>query len=184
MCTERLTPRNTARSLLLTPALLFILIGAERADAQARFTLSKAYLDAGNNVHLAYTDGDEVQPPQEKGQAGCEQLKVAEDKLTVGWLVDFENELTTYPIALTLVVFRDKKMLQRFADLDVDVIEDWHFWAGGKQVAFVTNALHGGGRAHYELHDLEKGALLGKWDGALNQRSPAWTRGLWDEDAE
>jgi hypothetical protein len=176
-------PRNDVRSLLLTPALLFILIGAERADAQARFTLSKAYLDADNNVHLAYTDGDEVHP-KEKGQAGCESLKVAEDKQTVGWLVDFENELTTYPIALTLVVFRDKKVVQRFGDSDTDVIEDWHFWAGGKQVAFVTNALHGGGRAHYELHDVEKGTLLGKWDGPLNQASPAWARGLWDEDAE
>jgi hypothetical protein len=120
--------------------------------------------------------------PADKGQVSCEALKVAEDKVTSGWLLDFENDGTASPVAMTLVVFPDKKVLRRFGDLDI--IEDWRFWAGGKQVALVTNALHGGGRARYELHDVEKGTLVGKRDGALNERSPAWTRGLWDEDAQ
>jgi hypothetical protein len=174
--------RHRFPSLLLAPALLLILFGACWAGAQTKLTLSDAYLDIRSSVHILYSDGAQVQPPKEKGQASCESLKVAEDKETVGWLVDFENDGTSY--ALTLIVFRDKKVLQRFGDSDVDVIEDWQFRAGGKQVAFVTNALHGGGRAHYELHDVEKGTLLAKWDGPLSERSPAWTRGLWDQDAE
>lgn len=174
--------RHRFPSLLLAPALLLILFGACRAGAQTKLTLSNAYLDSRSGVHILYSDGAQVQPRKEKGQASCESLKVAEDKETVGWLVDFENDGTSY--ALTLIVFRDKKVLQRFGDSEVDVIEDWQFRAGGKQVAFVTNALHGGGRAHYELHDVEKGTLLAKWDGPLSERSPAWTRGLWDQDAE
>lgn len=176
-------PKNVMRSLLLMPTLLAILIGSGLARAQNTLTLDKAYLDEGNEVQLVYSDGARLQPPREKGQAGCESLRVADDKHAAGWLVDFENEAATYPIALTLVVFRDKKVLQRFGE-DADVIEDWRFWDGGKQVAFVTNALHGGGRAHYELHDVDKGTLLAKWEGPLNQHSPAWTRGMWDQDAE
>ena len=175
-------PSHSTRLRLAIPGMLLILAGAGRVRAQSDAKLSKAYLDS-ETVHLLYTDGDKVQPPRENGQASCESLKVAENKETVGWLVDFENDGTSYPVALSLVVLRGKKIVQRFGS-DLDPIEDWQFRAGGKQVAFVTNALHGGGRAHYELHDAEKGTLLDKWDGPLNRRSPAWTRGLWDEDAE
>jgi len=174
----------STRLPFLIPTLLFTSLGARLGGAPTAVKLSKAYIDDASRVHLVYSDGRQIQPPREKGQAGCESLKIADDGQTVGWLVDFDNAGLTYPIALSLVVFRDGKVPQHFGDLDVDVIEDWQFHAGGKQVAFVTNAFHGGGRAHYELRDVEKGTLLAKWDGPLNQRSPDWTRGLWDEDAE
>jgi hypothetical protein len=171
------------RSKSLVSALLLALIGASPAAPQTASRLTKAYLESGK-VHLVYNDGKETEPPPEKGQVSSESLRVAEDQETAGWLADFDNDGLTYPVAQALVIFRDKKVLQRFGELDVDVIEDWQFRAGGRQVAFVTNAFHGGGRAHYELRDVEKGTLLAKWDGPLNDKSPAWTRGLWDEDAE
>ena len=173
-------PRENA---ILASALLLSLIGAGRASAQGGPGIAKAYLNSSNNVEIVYSDGARIEPPREKGQAGCESLRVADDRQTAGWLVDFENDGTSYPVALSLVIFRHKNVLQRFGE-DVDVIEDWRFRAGGKQVAFVANALHGGGRAHYELRDVENGALIAKWDGPLKGKSPAWTRGLWDEDGE
>lgn len=173
---------NLARGLLSALVLPLILISASRASAQTTLTVSKAYLDSGNEVHVLYSNGERIEPPRETGQVSCESPKVAQDNQTVGWLVTFENDGTSYPVPLDLLVFRGKKVVQRFGG-DLAPIEDWHFWSGGKQVAFVTNALHGGGHAHYELHDIEKGTLLAKWDGPLNQRAPAWTRGLWDEDA-
>lgn len=173
---------DLVRVLLVELPLLLVLMGMGQARAQVKPTVSRAYLDSAKGIRIVYADGEQVQPLREKDQASCESLKLAEDKQTVGWLVDYESDGTTYPVALTLIVFRDKKVLRRF-DSDLDPIEDWHFQAGGKQVAFVTNALHGGGRAHYELHDSAKGTLLAKWDGPLNQQSPAWLRGLWDEDA-
>jgi hypothetical protein len=176
--------KRVAGLLLFIPTTLLIPIGAGVAGPQAKLAVSKAYLDSNNNVHIAYSDGEEIQPPPDKGQVSCESLKVAEDKEATGWLVDFDNDGATYPVAMTLVVFRDRKVLHRFGGSDVDIVGDWQFWSGGKQVAFVTNAFHGGGRAHYELHDVEKGTLLAKWEGPLTAKSPAWTRGLWDEDAE
>jgi hypothetical protein len=172
---------TACRRLLSALVFPLILIGAGRSSAQAPLAVSKAYLDSGS-VHILYTDGEQIQPIAEKEQASCESLKVAEDNQTVGWLVDFENPGTSYPVPLDLVVFRNKKAIQRFGG-DLAPIEDWRFVERGKQVAFVTNALHGGGRAHYELHDAGKGTLLAKWDGPLTGESPAWTRGLWDEDA-
>ena len=167
---------------VLTSTLLLSLIATGRASAQNGPSLQKAYLDSSNNVVIVYSDGGRAEPPKDKGQAGCESLKVAEDGKTVGWLVDFENDGTSYPVALSLVIFRDKRILQQFGG--TDVIEDWQFRAGGTQLAFVTNALHGGGRAHYELRDLAKGTLIAKWDGPAGPKSPAWMRGLWDQDAE
>lgn len=162
-------------------AFLSILICAGQVRAQFK-SVSRAYLDSAQVIHVVYSDGEQLQPPPEKGQASCESPKVAEDKQTVGWLVDYKNDYISYPIPLTLIVFRGRKVLQRFGG-DLDPIEDWHFQAGGGQVAFVTNALHGGGRAHYELRDVQNGSLVAHWDGPLNQKAPAWTRGLWDEDA-
>lgn len=173
---------NLARGLLSPLVLSLILMGAERACAQATLTVSKAYLDSRNEVHILYSNGEQIQPPRETGQVSCESLKVADDNQTVGWLVDFENDATSYPVPLDLLVFRGKRVLQRLGG-DLAAIEDWRFLERGKQVALVTNTVHGGGHAHYELRDTEKGTLLAKWDGTLNQRSPAWTRGLWDQDA-
>ena len=169
---------------VLNSGLLLILIGTSRASAQNAPSIQKAYLDSANNVVIVYSDAGLAKPAKEKGQAGCESLKVAEDRKTVGWVVDFENDGTSYPIALSLIIYRDKHILQQFGGTDVDVIEDWQFRGGGTQVAFVTNALHGGGRAHYELRDIGKGTLVAKWDGRAGPKSPAWTHGLWDEDAE
>lgn len=55
---------------------------------------------------------------------------------------------------------------------------DWHFEAGGKQVAFSTNTVHGDLALQYELWDTHTGRLLDKWDGKLTDEAPSWTRRL------
>jgi hypothetical protein len=42
----------------------------------------------------------------------CERPIVAEDKQTVGWLIDYENCCTSYPIPLTLVIFRSGEIIR------------------------------------------------------------------------
>jgi len=126
------------------------------------------------------SDGKVIIPPPEKGQAGVDFLKIADDKHTAGWLVDEKiDDGTSYPIALTLVVYRSGKILHRFGD--GMVIANWCFLEGGEQVAFYTNTLHGDLAPHYELHGVASGRLVGKYDGHPGPHAPAWTRDLADQ---
>jgi hypothetical protein len=58
------------------------------------------------------------------------------------------------------------------------LIGDWRFLEGGTQVAFCSNSPHGDNTPHYELRDVETGRLIGKWDGHLTEKAPAWTKGM------
>ena len=54
------------------------------------------------------------------------------------------------------------------------MIANWHFEAGGKQVAFSTNTVHGDLAPQYELRDTRTGRLISSSDGHLTGKSPAW----------
>jgi len=137
-------------------------------------TISKAYIDNNGNVHVVDGDGIDTKPPKEKGQASSDSIIVADDKQTVGWLAQFPNCCTSYPIALTLVIWRDGAIVHRFGD--GLLIADWHFVDGGKQVAFYSNTVHGDFAPHYELRDMKSGRLLGKWHGELTKDAPKWAQ--------
>ena len=100
---------------------------------------------------------------------------ISDDDRAVGWLADSDFCCTSYPISLALVIYRPGKSLRQFTG-DGRAIFDWHFLAGGRQVAFYQDFPHGTPAPPYELHDVETGNLLGKWDGALTN-PPKWTRG-------
>src|ERR1700674_47784 len=156
-------------------------ISAAPAQTGKTVTLAKIYTDsATGRVHIVDSDGKVIIPPPEKGQAGVDFLKIADDKHTAGWLVDEKiDDGTSYPIALTLVVYRSGKILHRFGD--GMVIANWCFLEGGEQVAFYTNKLHGDLAPHYELHGVASGRLVEKYDGHPGPHAPAWTRDLADQ---
>jgi hypothetical protein len=144
-------------------------------DARAS-SIAAIFAVAGSGVRVIHGDGKEVRPPQEKAP-DCKSMQISEDKLAVGWLLDFEFCCTSYPISLELVIYRIGKPLRRFTG-DGRTIFDWHFVAGGKQVAFYQDFLHGTPSQHYELRDVESGRLVGKWDGEITSKAPVWVRGL------
>ncbi len=162
--------------LLLLPAFPSAFLQSAKSTS-----VTRVYSDPAGRVHIVDSDGNDVTPPLEKDQANATEAKIADDKQTVGWLVEYKiDDGTSYPIALTLVLYRSGKILHRFETSMV--IADWQFVEGGRQVAFYTNTLHGDLGAHYELHDVSSGRLLAQYDGHRGAKAPAWARGLDDPE--
>ena len=138
--------------------------------------VTRVYLDASQILHIVEQNGKEVVPPKEKDQVAFSSPAIAPDRKTVGWLVDVPNCCTSYPIAVTLVVYRSGKIVRRLGN--ESMIAGWGFRAGGTQVAFYTNTVHGDLAPRYELHDVKTGRLVASWEGHLTEASPSWTAGL------
>ena len=172
------SPVRVVVAALVAAAVFFVPMfqtayAATNATATSITTIN---IDADGRVHIIHSDGHEIIPPKEKGQVSVASAAVASDNLTAGWLVEYANCCTSYPIPLTLVLYRPGRPLRRLGN--GMMICDWHFEAGGKQVAFSTNTVHGDLAPQYELRDTQTGRLIAKWDGHLNIESPAWATRL------
>jgi hypothetical protein len=104
----------------------------------------------------------------------CERPIVAEDKQTVGWLIDYENCCTSYPIPLTLVIFRSGEIIQRVKP--GLMIFDWCFLDEGRKIALSSGTVHGMTYCHLNLYNARTGRLLKSWDGGFDHVAPAWAR--------
>jgi hypothetical protein len=148
------------------------------AQSNAAASIQKVHVDVNGMVHIVGGDGKEVKAPKEKSQVGCDLVSVADDQETVGWLVKVPNCCTSYPIAMTLVIWRSGRIVHRFGN--GMLIANWHFVAGGKQAAFSTNTVHGDFAPHYELRELRSGHQVARWDGPLTDKAPPWAQTLSD----
>jgi hypothetical protein len=148
------------------------------AQSNAAVLIEKAYIDVNGMVHIVGGNGKNVKAPKENGQVGCDLVRVADDQQTAGWLVEVPNCCTSYPIAMTLVIWRSGRIVHRFGN--GMLIANWHFVASGKQAAFYTNTVHGDFAPHYELRDLPSGHQVAKWDGPLTDKAPLWAQELSD----
>jgi len=99
---------------------------------------------------------------------------LSDDATTVGWLALYPNCCTSYPIPLALVIYRNGHVLRRFKNSMA--IWHWQFEAGGRQVAFEQETVHGHLSVHYELHDIASGRLLADYDGDPRPDAPDWVR--------
>jgi hypothetical protein len=185
----QIAPQNGPLGALVDPVRMLRLqttAAPQRAPQQTRrspssqdkgFPVAAIFSTPGGTAHIVGDDGRVSDLAREKDQVGSSSALISEDRRTVGWLVDSNFCCTSYPISLTLVVFRWGKPLRRFQG-DGRAIFDWKFVAGGSQVAFYQDFLHGTPGQHYELRDVESGRLIGQWDGDLTDKAPAWARGL------
>ena len=144
------------------------------SPAATTITITSITVDEAGAVRLVRSDGKEVVPPKEPDQVGSSSPLLAGNKQAAGWLVDSANCCTSYPISLKLIIYRPGRPLRRFGS-EMGIF-DWCFVAGGRQVAFYTDTVHGNFAPHFELRDVESGRLLSQWDGHLTPRSPSWTR--------
>ena len=131
----------------------------------------------GGTVHIVHGDGKEVQPPTDEEQVGSSSALISEDKQAAGWLVNYGNCCTSYPLSLKLMIYRPGKPLREFKG-DGRAIFDWHFVAGGKLVAFYQDFPHGTPAQHCELRDIATSRLIDKWDGGPTSKSSEWAKGL------
>lgn len=141
-------------------------------------------------LHIVYTDGADVVmrlPPLQKStdeevvfnEVGFSDVKLAEDKQTIGWTIDVENCCTSYPLPSEFVVFRDGHILHTFDK--IRMVWSWMFVRGGERVAIVSGFSHGPEVGQYQLYDVKTGKLLAEFWGdeklqALKPDAPQWAK--------
>lgn len=139
-------------------------------------TIKDVTCAAHGSVRIIYSDGTEFEPPKLPGQTSCSSPAVDVGKWAAGWLVGSNCCGTSYAIDTALVVYKVGQPFRTLAD--GMAIFEWLFLEHGEQVAFYSNTTHGDSARHYELHDVETGHLIDKWDGELTGKAPAWAHWL------
>ena len=197
--------RTLDRPLLALTGLLLLLAtcACQPSPAQNRLNhkprqIARYYIDQPHpgsryetgSLHIVYEDGADVVmklPPLQKStekeavfnEIGFSDVKLAEDKQTIGWTIDVENCCTSYPLPSELVVFRGGHILQTFDN--IRMIWSWMFVRGGERVAVVSGFSHGPEVGQYQLYDVETGKLLAEVWGdeklqALKPDAPRWAK--------
>ena len=153
-----------------------LLLGAALASS-AESQGPRVREDEKHDVHVVAASGKETVVAHEQGQVGIEEIKTAEDRQTLGWLVLYEDPDGGSPLAGKLVVWRDGRVLRKLGT--EQVFWSWAFEHGADEVAYHVGPTHGETTSHCELHEVRTGRLLASWDGDLDSAAkPAWTKHL------
>lgn len=163
-------PRRVA--VLVCALLTFV---ARTSTAQ---DVSRAYCGKDGKAHIVYRDGATRTPATATKQVGCEHITVAKDGRTVGWSVLVDNCCTSYPIPISVVVYRNGKQMVISSDQSV---WEWRFIDEGRRVAVLSGPLHGGATAA-NLYNSHNGRVLATWDG--KETAPIWATGWERQFAE
>jgi hypothetical protein len=136
---------------------------SSRRPLPASLRIADASIGPDNRVHIVLADGKEIDVPPEDGQTGCRGLTTANDGHAAGWLVEFKTPAASYPVPLTLVVFRPGAPTRRFGN--GMPLYDWHFANNEEAVEFTWGPLHGPGvlTPQHEVWDIETGKKLKEW---------------------
>ena len=144
-------------------------------SAQAAERYEKAAIDGKGKLRFIVAKHGERRPKKARDQVRFDAATISDDGTTVGWLALYPNCCTSYPIPLALVIYRNGKIIRRF-DGNGMAIWVWQFEAGGRQVAFEQETVHGHAGVHYELRDIDSGSLLAEYDGDPAEDAPDWVR--------
>jgi hypothetical protein len=171
-------------SCLLFVLLLVSLLFGFTSLSEAAELYEQVKIDNGQ-LHILTTDHKEILPPKRTFNDGEETLvqmdfakaAISENKTIVGWLADYPNCCTSYPIPLELIILRNGKIVRVFTGTGLPVWR-WKFMAKGTQVAFEQETVHGGLGIHYELRDIKTGDLIESYDGEPQPDAPQWVLDL------
>ncbi len=108
-------------------------------------------------------------------QSGFENIQIAGDHRTIGWLATYMICAQSYPCAAELVVFRSGHVTRRITP-DTGIVWNWIFWQNGRQVAVHSGFPHGDEDGAYALYDAETGQRVASY--ARGPDRPAWAEAL------
>ena len=91
------------------------LFGFCAAVGVAETKMARVFVDSAETVQIVDAAGRQLTPPKVSEQVSASEAKLADDSRTAGWLVNYANCSTSYPIPLTLVIYRDGRMHGRLA---------------------------------------------------------------------
>jgi hypothetical protein len=152
---------------------------AQRGAAPAR-SVERVVPAADGRLTIVYSDGTRVPAPidehwhREDGPTSYDQPAIADDRQTVGWLVNFKNCCTSYDVPLSLKVFRSGRVIRELGD--GFMISEWHFLAGGREVVYHSGTVHGDTADHSTRVDVATGRELAVYQGVLDETAPDWAR--------
>lgn len=149
-------------------------------------SVTKAYTDSKGWVHIITADGrgQTIRPQKWQAGGGFEDVAIAPDGRTVGWLADqmltpFQGGTNySYPVALDLDVWREGRVI-RTIPAPAYSIRDWVFSKDGKEVALHVAPPHGEESYDCSLFDINSGKEIAHW--ALDRRDyviPEWAQPL------
>ena len=164
------------RAVAIAVSVLALLLSPSLLVSQAGTTYDRATVDEAGQLHILTADQREIVPPKDTDQVGFSLPAISEDREAVGWLALYPNCCTSYPIPLKLVVYA-KGQVHTFTGADLPVWK-WRFEAGGAQVAFEQETVHGGFGVHYELRDIASDRLLDQFEPTDSGPLPGWVRAL------
>jgi hypothetical protein len=151
-----------------------ILMGAAYADGLPG--IEKAWLDPDRQI-MVQVGGKAQTIARDPEQVSSSAPVVSPDRRTVGWLAETPGCCTSYPLPMTLMLYRPGEKLLRIGGGGL-AIWGWKFRAGSRQVALLTGTTHGGYPPAMHLHDVRTGRLLESWFGGSGKTRPAWAAGL------
>jgi hypothetical protein len=153
--------------------------------AQSGLAVTKAYADDKGFVHIVTENGRDhiILPKKWQDGGGFEDIQIAPDRKTVGWLVNvmlapFEGG-TSYAntVSPELDVWRGGRVIVRSGEgLG---IQNWIFLKGGNEVAFHRAPPHGQEQFECTLLDVNTGKEVAHWE--LDRKDylvPDWAKPL------
>jgi len=151
-------------------------------------TVLHAYGDRYGAVHVIYSDHKEKIVKNLRSASGVEDIRVASDAQTVGWLVDWTEESSGWrTIPGALVIWRDGKVVRKFAP-GPTVFWGWTFWKEAEQVAYELGPMHFS-NGNFELRDVATGRLIAHcyyndYDetGSDPGKMPDWAKAVRDSE--
>jgi hypothetical protein len=147
------------------------------ASSRESETVLRVYADQDNDVHVVVRGQKETVVPHERDQAGIQDVKIATDRKTAGWLVTFKDPDSKGTYAAYLKIWRGGKVIRSFRG--ESTFWSWSFVDGAKEVAYHTAPMHEGPTSRCELRDVRTGGLLSSWKGNLEDTTrPSWTKSL------
>lgn len=175
--------RRAIRALLVVIVAGLWGVCARKIEAQSTGVKS-VIVGKDGLVHILNNDGTEFVAPREVSpiqilgkndmQVSVEEPVIAKDGHTVGWLVNFPNCCTSYPIPLVLVIYRDGKILNHIVPKVGLPPWRWAFLKNGNEVAYYADTVHGNLDPTCELRDVKSGKLLDEWHQGKTKILPEW----------
>jgi hypothetical protein len=164
-------------------ALAVVLPSAWPAFAAA--TYLRATVDPDGQLRIVTTAGRTIAPIKDSEQVGFAKPQISPDGGAVGWLAEYPNCCTSYPVPLKLQVMHADGRIRTFTGRGLPIWR-WGFLPSGKQLAFQQETVHGGLGIHYELRDVASGRLIAEYDPAAgpdsqplpSQSVPRWVAEL------
>jgi hypothetical protein len=164
-------------------ALCFACLAVGTAAFAQPATVVRAYGDEHGAIHVIYSDRKEKIIPKQRGTVGVEDVKIASDGQTVGWILDWPDPDTNRELPGTLVIWRQGKIVRRISP-GPGVFYGWCFWQSNSQVGFSFGPTHGPyAGTVYQLRGISTGAVVENFsfdDDTDPAKAPRWVEAVID----